>query len=83
MIRAWGKTDAVIGTLKVEIASPVGEGSTVGKHKEGFRLFTLLDRTKSKVRKQCLREWMLKPLLDTDAIQDRQDGVQLFLRPLC
>ena len=48
--------------------------------KEGFSLFTLLDRTKSKVGKQCLKEWMLKPLLDPRAIQERQDGVALFLR---
>jgi len=51
--------------------------------KEGFSLFTLLDRTKSKVGKQCLKEWMLKPLLDPRAIQERQDGVALFLRTEC
>jgi hypothetical protein len=51
--------------------------------KEGFSLFTLLDRTKSKVGKQCLKEWMLKPLLDPGAIEERQDGVSLFLRGEC
>ena len=54
-----------------------------GKGKEGFSLFTLLDRTKSKVGRQCLREWMLKPLLDPAAIKERQDGVDLFLKPNC
>jgi hypothetical protein len=52
-----------------------------GHSKEGFSLFTLLDRTKSKVGRQRLKEWMLKPLLDRNEIQRRQDGVELFLRP--
>ncbi len=52
-----------------------------GKEKEGFSLFTLLDRTKSKVGKQCLREWMTKPLLDTEEIRKRHDGINLFLKP--
>ena len=52
-----------------------------GHTKEGFSLFSLLDRTKSKVGRQRLKEWMLKPLLDRNAISRRQDGVELFLRP--
>jgi DNA mismatch repair ATPase MutS len=52
-----------------------------GKDKEGFSLFTLLDRTKSRVGRQCLREWMLKPLLDPSAIKKRHDGIELFLKP--
>lgn len=51
-----------------------------GHTKEGFSLFSLLDRTKSKVGRQRLREWMLKPLLDKSEISRRQDGVELFLR---
>eukprot|EP00814_Leptocylindrus_danicus_P000752 CAMPEP_0116014172 /NCGR_PEP_ID=MMETSP0321-20121206/6132_1 /TAXON_ID=163516 /ORGANISM="Leptocylindrus danicus var. danicus, Strain B650" /LENGTH=904 /DNA_ID=CAMNT_0003483799 /DNA_START=123 /DNA_END=2836 /DNA_ORIENTATION=+ len=54
-----------------------------GNSKEGFSLFTLLDRCKSKVGRQCLREWMLKPLLDAKQISNRQDGVELFLAPDC
>ena len=54
-----------------------------GKGKEGFSLFTLLDRTKSKVGKKCLKEWMMKPLLDPATIKERQDGVELFLKPSC
>ena len=52
-----------------------------GKEKEGYSLFTLLDRTKSKLGKQCLREWMSKPLLDPVEIRKRHDGIDLFLRP--
>jgi len=52
-----------------------------GHTKEGFSLFTLLDRTKSKVGRQRLKEWMLKPLIDRKEISRRQDGVELFLRP--
>jgi DNA mismatch repair ATPase MutS len=51
-----------------------------GRTKEGFSLFSLLDRTKSKVGRQRLKEWMLKPLLDRSEISRRQDGVELFLR---
>ncbi len=53
-----------------------------GKDKEGYSLFTLLDRTKSKVGKQCLREWMSKPLLDPVEIRKRHDGINLFLKPM-
>lgn len=51
-----------------------------GHSKEGFSLFSLLDRTKSKVGRQCLKDWMLKPLVNREAIQQRQDGVEMFLR---
>ncbi len=53
-----------------------------GREKEGFSLFTLLDRTKSKIGKQCLHEWMLKPLLDAEEIRKRHDGINLFLKPM-
>lgn len=51
-----------------------------GHSKEGFSLFSLLDRTKSKIGRKCLRDWMLKPLVDREAIQKRHDGVEMFLR---
>ena len=52
-----------------------------GNSKEGFSLFALLDRCKSKIGRQCLREWMMKPLLDVEMISSRQDGIELFLSP--
>ena len=52
-----------------------------GHSKEGYSLFSLLDRTKSRAGRQRLREWMLKPLIDVDAIALRQDGVELFMMP--
>ena len=51
-----------------------------GHSKEGFSLFSLLDRTKSKMGRACLKDWMLKPLVDMEAITGRQDGIELFLR---
>ena len=54
-----------------------------GNSKEGFSLFALLDRCKSKIGRQCLREWMMKPLLDVEMISSRQDGIELFLSPDC
>ena len=52
-----------------------------GHSKEGFSLFSLLDRTKSRAGRQRLREWMLKPLIDVEAIAARQDGVVLASVP--
>lgn len=52
-----------------------------GNSKEGFSLFSLLDRTKSRAGRAQLREWMLKPLVDVDAICTRQDGVEMFMLP--
>ena len=52
-----------------------------GHSKEGFSLFSLLDRTKSRAGRQRLREWMLKPLIDAEVIALRQDGVELFMLP--
>lgn len=52
-----------------------------GNAKEGFSLFSLLDRTGSRAGRTKLREWMLKPLMNVEAITKRQDGVELFLLP--
>jgi hypothetical protein len=52
-----------------------------GNSKEGWSLFSLLDRTKSRGGRQLLREWMLKPLLDLQAIGARQDAIELLMRP--
>ena len=52
-----------------------------GNSKEGFSLFSLLDRTKSRAGRTQLREWMLKPMVDVDAIAKRQDGVEMFILP--
>ena len=52
-----------------------------GQSKEGFSIFTLLDRTMSKAGRKCLREWMLRPLLDPVEINKRYDTIELFLKP--
>ncbi len=52
-----------------------------GNAKEGFSLYSLLDRTQSKGGRQLLREWMMKPLIDLNSIIERQDAVELFLQP--
>ena len=58
---------------------PLAAASGRGNAKEGMSLFSLLDRTKSRAGRQRLRDWMLKPLQDVDAISARQDGVELFM----
>lgn len=50
-----------------------------GQAKEGWSLFSLLDRTKSKGGRQLLRDWMLQPLVDAEAIIARQNVVELFI----
>ena len=52
-----------------------------GNSKEGFSLFSLLDRTRSRAGRVQLREWMINPLIDVAAIKARQDGVELFMIP--
>jgi MutS domain III len=58
---------------------PLVAAKGCGKSKEGFSLFSLLDRTKSNAGSRMLREWMLKPLADTESIERRHDGVEMFL----
>jgi len=53
------------------------------KAKEGFSLFTFLDKTNSKMGRSCLRKWMMKPLLSIRKINERMDGVELMLHPDC
>ena len=60
---------------------PLLAAKGTGNAKEGFSLFSLMDNTKSRVGRQRLREWMLKPLVDLETIARRQDGVELFLLP--
>ncbi|KAL3932034.1 MAG: hypothetical protein SGBAC_011039 [Bacillariaceae sp.] len=50
-----------------------------GSSKEGWSLFSLLDRCKSKGGRKLLKEWMLRPLTCLEKIEQRQDAVQLFL----
>ena len=53
------------------------------KSKEGFSLFTLLDRTKSKSGRERLRQWMAQPLRNVTKIRQRHVGMELFLHPEC
>ena len=53
------------------------------KSKEGFSLFSLLDRTKSKSGRERLRQWMVQPLRDVNMIKQRHVGMDLFLHPDC
>eukprot|EP00980_Cylindrotheca_fusiformis_P011961 scaffold2830_cov131-Cylindrotheca_fusiformis.AAC.82 len=57
----------------------IAKGS--GNSKEGWSLYSLLDRTKSKGGRKLLKEWMMRPLINVDEISERQDAVELFLHP--
>ena len=67
------------------IAINVGGGGRNDRNrsKEGFSLFALLDRTKSKAGRERLRRWMSQPLRDINAIRQRHVGMELFLHPDC
>ena len=60
-----------------------GGGGGGMKDKEGFSLYTVLDRTRSKMGPSKMREMMVQPLLDVEAIRRRYDGIDLFLRAEC
>jgi len=60
-----------------------GGASSHQRSKEGFSLFALLDRTKSKAGRERLRQWMAKPLRDIDLIHQRHVGIELFLHSDC
>jgi MutS domain III len=57
---------------------PIAASKGHGNSKEGLSLFALLDRTKSRLGRQRLHEWMMKPLGELSEITRRQDGVELF-----
>lgn len=51
-----------------------------GRSKEGFSLYALLDQTHSRPGRACLREWMLRPLRQPEAIVRRQRVVDLLMQ---
>ncbi len=51
-----------------------------GRSKEGFSLFALLDQTRSRPGRACLREWMLRPLRQPEAIVRRQRAIDLLVQ---
>jgi DNA mismatch repair protein MSH5 len=57
------------------------KGRSYSKSKEGFSIYTLLDRTKSKGGKERLRQWMKQPLRDMHKIRQRHVAMELFLHP--
>lgn len=65
------------------VANNSVKGRSSQKAKEGFSLFTLLDRTRSKAGRERLRTWMTQPLRDAAEIRRRHVGMELFLHPTC
>ena len=59
------------------------KGRSYNQSKEGFSLYTLLDRTKSKAGRERLRQWMTQPLRDAAKIRQRHTAIDLFLHPEC
>ena len=51
-----------------------------GQAKDGLGLFTLLDRTKSELGKERLKEWLLSPLIGLHDIVHRQHGVRIMTK---
>ncbi|KAL7554025.1 hypothetical protein ACHAWF_017390 [Thalassiosira exigua] len=58
-------------------------GRTRQRGKDGFSLFALLDRTRSKAGRDRLRRWMARPLRNPDEIRARHAGLDLLLNPEC
>ena len=81
--------DAALRTLRIFAtdfhplqANNSVRGKSYSKSKEGFSMYTLLDRTKSRGGKERLRQWMIQPLRDVDKIRQRHVAIELFLHPL-
>ena len=74
----------IFATDRHPLATRGGGGASANqKSKEGFSLFALLDRTKSKAGRERLRQWMAKPLRDIVKIQQRHVAIELFMHPEC
>lgn len=50
-----------------------------GGTKEGFSLYSLLNRCSSKLGSRCMRQWMLRPLTSVQSIKLRQSGIELLM----
>ena len=50
-----------------------------GKSKEGYSLFSVFDRTKSKIGRERLKQWMLRPFFQLDKIMERQSGIAMVI----
>lgn len=75
--------ELTLRTLRIFAADNGGRRNDRNRSKEGFSLFALLDRTKSKAGRERLRRWMSQPLRDVNAIRQRHVGMELFLHPDC
>ena len=78
--------DATLRALRIfatdfHVLKESNRGKSYSKSKEGFSIYTLLDRTKSSGGKERLRQWMMQPLRDVAKIRERHIAIELFLHP--
>lgn len=50
----------------------------IGTSKEGLSLYGILNKTRSVVGKELLRQWFLQPLMDIDILNDRYDSIEVM-----
>ncbi|KAJ7535261.1 hypothetical protein O6H91_12G025400 [Diphasiastrum complanatum] len=50
----------------------------IGKSKEGFSLFGMLNKCVTPMGHRLLRTWFLKPLMDVNVLNDRLDAISFF-----
>ncbi|KAL0490724.1 DNA mismatch repair protein MutS [Acrasis kona] len=50
----------------------------IGVSKEGLSLFGILNKTKSSVGRETLRQWLLQPLMDIESLNERFDSIEYF-----
>jgi DNA mismatch repair protein MSH5 len=51
----------------------------IGSAKEGYSVFSLLNRCVSPAGKKLLRLWFSRPIIDLNMIEDRYDSIQFFM----
>ncbi|KAK9821426.1 hypothetical protein WJX81_003661 [Elliptochloris bilobata] len=55
-----------------------GKTMGIGSTKEGFSVFGVLDKCVTSMGRRLLRLWFMRPIVDLDALNDRQDAIQVL-----
>ncbi|KAL9652174.1 hypothetical protein ABK040_013943 [Willaertia magna] len=73
-----------INTLKAlsifKMESHPCHSMAIGRPKEGLSLFGIMNKTKSVVGKELLRQWFLKPVMDIEVLRGRYTAIEYFMQ---
>ena len=52
----------------------------IGQSKEGFSVYGLMNKCVSSMGKRQLRIWFLRPIINLEVLEERQNAIAEFLR---